>query len=263
MITIDHNKCNQDYLCESVCPYGFLFARDEKGYPGVAPEAFKKYCIRCWHCIAICPKGAISYPGIERETLEKVKKESLLTTDLATGFIRSRRSCRLFKPESVPETVISDWMEITRWTPTASNSQQLSWILVSGQDKVGLLAAVMQDWLNETGSHAAIREQWQKGRDILLRHAPHLAIVTLPKDYYWAMSDGATALSYLELTARSFGLATCWAGFFTRAAGEFAPLQQAIRLPATHQVAGALMFGYPGYRFSRVPKRKPLKIRVL
>jgi nitroreductase len=163
----------------------------------------------------------------------------------------------------VPDKVIAKWLDITRWSPTASNSQQLNWIVVKDAEKVAALAGILIDWLKKSNNYPEIIEQWEQGHDILLRHAPHLIFVTLPEDYFWAPTDGATSISYLELTAYSLGLGTCWAGYFTRAALEHTPLQKELYLAEGHRVAGALMFGYPMYRFCTIPVQNKVSMRNL
>ena len=263
MIKIDPLKCNKDYICIDECSYGFMFEKDDEGYPVINSSLYEKYCIKCWHCIAICPKGAISYPGIKQEDLDKSGRRDFLSYDQVGKFIRSRRSFRTFKEEPVPHGLLSKWLDITRWTPTASNSQQLNWILVREATQVANLAGILIDWLKENNQYPEVTEQWHKGHDIVLRHAPHLLIATLPADYAWAVTDAATAISYLELTANSLGLGTCWAGYFTRAASAYAPLREKLNLPQNHKVAGALMFGYPAYRFRNIPARNEISLQYL
>jgi nitroreductase/NAD-dependent dihydropyrimidine dehydrogenase PreA subunit len=263
MIKIDNSKCKKDYLCIDECAYGFMFEIDDEGYPAINQSLFDKYCIKCWHCIAICPKGAMSHPGVNPENFDKLRGIDALSHDQAENFIRSRRSFRTFKKESVPDEIISKWLNITRWSPTASNSQQLNWVLVKDARQVARLAGIVIGWLEEKNGYKEIIDQWNQGHDIVLRHAPHLLIVTLPEDYSWAMTDAATAISHLELTASTLGLGTCWAGFFTRASLEYAPLKNKLDIPENHKVAGALMFGYPMYRFKKIPERKKIAIQYL
>ena len=120
-------------------------------------------------------------------------------------------------PVCSPDEIIAKWLDIARWSPTASNSQRLNWILVKDARKVAHLAGIVVDWLKGRDHYQELVEQWNKGHDPVLRRAPHLLIATVPEDYFWAMTDAATAISYLELTAYSLGLGTCWAGFFSRA----------------------------------------------
>lgn len=263
MITIDHSKCNKDLLCIKECAYGFMYTKDENGYPVIQPSLFEKYCIHCWHCIAICPKGAMSSPGVTQKDLEQSRRDDVLSYDQLGQVIRSRRSFRTFKDASVPDDIIAQWLDMTRWAPTASNSQRLKWILVQDRQKVEHLASILIEWLKEKQSSPEIIQQWNQGHDIVLRHAPHLVMVTVPADYFWASTDAATAISYLELTASSLGMGTCWAGYFTRAASEYAPLRHALQLSENQNVGGALMFGYPVYRFSHIPTRNTVTIQYI
>ncbi|MCP4348312.1 MAG: hypothetical protein GY795_22720 [Desulfobacterales bacterium] len=139
MIKIDPSKCNKDYICMDECAYGFIYEKDDEGYPVINQSLFEKYCIKCWHCIAICPKGAISYPGVKQEDFDKLGHSDFLSHDQVEKFIRSRRSFRTFKEEPVSDEIISKWLDITRWSPTASNSQQLNWILVKDAKQVAHL----------------------------------------------------------------------------------------------------------------------------
>lgn len=263
MIQIDPTKCNKDYLCIAECAYGFMFEKDQDGYPHINEALSEKYCIHCWHCVAVCPKGAVSAPGIDPNNLEKTSRKDIPSHDQLEKFIRARRSFRTFKNEPVSDEIILKWLDITRWSPTATNSQQLNWILIKDTEKIQDLAGLIIEFLKQGRDYQEIIEQWGRGRDITLRHAPHLLIVTLPEEYFWSMTDAATAISYLELTAASLGLGTCWAGYLTRAATAYPPLREKLNLPENHKVAGALMFGHPSHRFTKIPNRNKLSIQYL
>ena len=90
---------------------------------------------------------------------------------------------------------------------------------------------------------------------MICRGAPHLIVACAPKEYPWATTDCAIALTYLELAAPSFDLGACWGGFFTAAARQWAPLQETLALPEGQVVCGAMMVGYPRYRYHRLPLR--------
>jgi len=67
-------------------------------------------------------------------------------------------------------------------------------------------------------------------------------------------------LTYLELAAPAFGLGTCWAGYFDVAANLWPPLKNALELPDGHTSFGAMMIGYPKYKYQRMPLRNQAKI---
>ena len=62
------------------------------------------------------------------------------------------------------------------------------------------------------------------------------------------------------MAAPSFGLGTCWAGFFQFAATFWPPLKEALQLPEDHASFGAMMVGYPKYRYQRLPLRNDAQI---
>ena len=68
--------------------------------------------------------------------------------------------------------------------------------------------------------------------------------------------DSTIALTYLDLAAPGFGLGTCWAGYFMRAAGRWTPMREALALPEGHVTTGAMLLGRPRYRYARLPPRR-------
>ena len=88
---------------------------------------------------------------------------------------------------------------------------------------------------------------WDAGYDIICRGAPGLVIAYAPKEYAAAHVDCTIALTFLDLAAPSFGLGTCWAGFFMMAASHWPPLQQSLSLPE-----GALVFWRDDGRISEI-----------
>ncbi|NNG01714.1 MAG: 4Fe-4S binding protein [Desulfobacteraceae bacterium] len=263
MIKIDASKCNRDDLCSLECSYGFMFNKDDDGYPVIDKDLYEKYCIGCQHCIAVCPTGAISDAGYSQEDLERVDRKQAVPATVAAHHLKTRRSIRTFKDKPVPEEAIREFMEITRWSPTASNSQQLKWLVVKEKENISQLAALVIDWIKGMKAYPEIIEQWDAGNDIILRRAPHLAIVTAPKEYFWGYVDAATAISHLELFAPTVGLGTCWAGYFTRCASQFKPLTDSLELGPEQIVTGALMFGYPSHRFKAIPARNEVKLKFI
>ena len=73
-------------------------------------------------------------------------------------------------------------------------------------------------------------------------------------------TDCAIALSYFDLAAKTAGLGCCWAGFFYMSAGSYPDMIKAVALPEGFMPYGALMVGYPKYKYTRIPARKPARI---
>jgi nitroreductase len=75
-----------------------------------------------------------------------------------------------------------------------------------------------------------------------------------------ALVDGIIAVAWADAVAPAFGVGTCWAGFLMIAAARWPPLADALALPSERVSAHALMCGFPRYRATRIPERKPLEL---
>ena len=100
-ISVDREKCNQDGLCAGECPARIIVMDPKEGYPVPTPD-FKDYCLKCGHCVTVCPKDALRLEWLEPETCPLIKKEKGLTPEQAEQLLTARRSIRSFKEKKVP-----------------------------------------------------------------------------------------------------------------------------------------------------------------
>ncbi|MBA4394150.1 MAG: ferridoxin, partial [Desulfobacca sp.] len=144
------------------------------------------------------------------------------------------------------------------------------WLVIEDPQEVSRLAGLVADWMRylvNQGAEFAITlhmdrvvEAWDKGMDRILRSAPHLIIAHGLKTLAPVQGACTIALTYLDLAAASFGLGTCWAGYFNAAANFYPPLLETLALPPDHLPYGAMMIGYPKYTYQRMPLRNAPKI---
>jgi nitroreductase len=176
---------------------------------------------------------------------------------------------RSYTPQPVEREVLTRLIDVARFAPSASNRQPVKWLVIYEGKEVRRLAGLVVDWLRAGLAAQAPGPRrnterfialWESGTDVICRGAPHLIVAYGPKDNPWATTDCAIALTYLELAVPSFGLGACWAGFFTAAARQWAPLQESLTLPGDSVVCGAMMVGYPRYRYYRLPPRNEAHI---
>jgi nitroreductase/NAD-dependent dihydropyrimidine dehydrogenase PreA subunit len=255
-IAIDQDLCKKDGVCVDVCPARFL-TRDGNGFPAEVPEG---HCIECGHCAAVCPSGAFTHSGLPGEPFLPASK-TLPDAELIDDFLMSRRSIREFKPRPVAKDVIEKLLDVARRAPTASNSQNLHWIVVEGEEKLHAIAQATIDGMRSKGVNPLLLQQWENGYDFVLRGAPTLVVACAPEDYAWRKEDCAIALTFLEIAAEARGIGVCWGGYVTRCAGIHEPLRQLLAVPEGFAVSGALMLGQGKYRYKKVPPRKPLSVQ--
>lgn len=255
-IAIDTGRCRKDLACIAVCPSGTL-AAGPGGYP---MEAAENRCILCGHCVAICGSGAITHSGLPAGPFLPIPRK-LPTPELVDGLLLSRRSVREFKAQPVAHETLATLLDIARRAPTASNSQNLHWIVVAGREAVHALAEETVRFIRASGSHPAGIARWDTGNDFVLRGAPVVIAACTPAPYEWGRQDCAIALTYMELAATARGLGACWAGYLTRVAALHEPLRRALAVPQGYTVYGALMLGHRKFTYPRIPPRKPLSVQ--
>jgi nitroreductase/NAD-dependent dihydropyrimidine dehydrogenase PreA subunit len=268
LFTIDQNKCRRDGICVQECPGQIIVQTAKDDFPSPADNA-DEFCIDCGHCVAVCPHGAISLKSMTFNECPPVQKDLHPGPEQIRQFLTARRSVRKYTDASVAHGLLERLLDTARYAPTGSNKQQVHWIVFENRVDVRKLASLVIDWIRLTlpetqDEYLSIRMKriisaWDQGKDRILRDAPHLVVVHSPADLPFAGVDCTIALTYLELYAYALGLGTCWAGYFTSAANFYAPLSKALQLPEGHVCFGAVMLGYPQYKYKRIPLRhKPL-----
>jgi len=269
LFIVDEKKCTRTGICVAECPAKIIEMRDDGSVP-TPVEGAEDICITCGHCVAVCPHGAISLGTMKVEDCPPIRRDLMLSAEQVEQFLRSRRSIRTYQEREIEKDVLKKVIDLGRYAPSGSNSQQVQWLVYYSRDKVKELTEKAVDWMRflvskkepiaEQYRMARIIEGWENGLDIITRGAPGLIITHAPKDYAVAQIDSAIALTFVDLAAPTFGLGTCWAGFFMIAASYWPPLQRALALPEDHTTYGAMMIGYPKYKYQRLPLRKEPKV---
>lgn len=268
LITINEKTCNKDGICAAVCPGGLIDF--EKGEIPVPIDKADEVCIRCGHCVAVCPTGSLSHKDMNKEDCPDVKKEFDLGQDQCEHFLRGRRSIRVYKDKPVERNLINDLIEIARYAPSGHNCQCAEWTVIEDRKELDRLSGVIAEWMSWMLEHMKevalsinldrALERWESGIDNILRGAPTVIVAHAQEDNRLAQSTCTLALCYLDLAARSMGLGSCWAGYFNSAAMTFPPMKEALALPEGQQSFGAMMLGYPKFKYHRLPTRNIPKI---
>lgn len=248
---VDSASCIRCGLCVSDCVCAII---DMDDLPAIAPANLEK-CIRCGHCQAICPTAAITLDDIAPASLAPARKP--VAPDVIEGIVRNRRSVRQFSQNPVAEESLTRAIEIAAWAPTARNIRDMGFVAFNGREKVVKLMDACADVMERQGLLPEVAAHIRKNEDVLFRGAPCvLAIYASERPY--AVSDSATTLAAIEIALPSFGLASCWAGYFTAVCGRELPA--GLSVPDGRKVLGGLMVGRPLIRYSRVPQRPALPL---
>jgi len=264
-ISVDREKCNQDGICVSECPARIIVMDPKAGYP-VPTSDFKDFCLKCGHCVSVCPTDALRLDWLGPEECAPIKKERVVTPEQAEQFLSGRRSIRTFKEKKVPRDILKKLLKVACSAPSAKNQQPWHWIVIQEPAEVRRLAGMVIDAmrifiqakpkLSETMGYPRVVAAWDQEYDRVCQGAPHLIVAHADKNWVFGPEDTALALSLLDLYATSLGLGACWAGYFYKTVNTYPPLFEAMGLPADHLAFGAMMIGYPKFKYRRIPTRK-------
>ncbi|MGL1863669.1 MAG: nitroreductase family protein [Pseudodesulfovibrio sp.] len=262
---VDKELCKRCGACFAECPYQ-LVVEDKEGFPKLRLAA-KKTCIACGHCVAICPVQAVTLPEmpvtkeLTPEQCAPLVKDARVTQEQAEQFLRGRRSIRAYKDKTIPDDVIADLLDVSRFAPSAKNGQPARWIVTRTPEATRKLAELTVEFMGINNVFPGVIKNWKNGIDKILHGAPHVAIVHAAEDGLNPAEDCSLAAAYLELAAHARGIGACWAGFLMEVAEGYAPIRELLGLPEGHGIYAAVMLGYPKYRYSRIPRRREVELR--
>jgi nitroreductase/NAD-dependent dihydropyrimidine dehydrogenase PreA subunit len=267
LINVNQSKCIKCGICASVCPSSVL-SIDETGPKVINADN----CIACGQCVAVCPHEALDNIKSPIFNQTDIDDFPVLNSNTAEYFLRSRRSIRCYKDTSVPREKLVELINIAHYAPTASNSQGISYIIVENKDLLEKATKLIVEWMEkqlEMPSHhwsflRHVQNYKTAGIDSILRNAPHLIIATAPKNFKNGRENTISALTYAELYATTIGLGSCWAGLFEICAfSNYSPLMSLFNIPEDNVITGALMVGYPKYKYKKLVDRNPLKFEFI
>lgn len=269
LIKIDESKCKKDGLCVMDCPAGIIKQADKDSVPVMIPQG-DKICLRCGHCVAVCPHGALDHDNVPLVDSPEIEKELALDTARASQFLRTRRSIRRFKDTPVTRETIRSLIDTARCAPTGGNSQLVTWTVHTDKAKLKDVADLTVQWMKALLASDAgkkmppyfprIAEAYEAGIDSITLDAPCIVVASTPGSYDNGMVDLSIALSYFELMATTSGLGTCWLGLITRALKFSEPLKELVDLPENHTHFYTMALGYPRFKYYRLPERKAANI---
>ncbi len=260
LFTIEKDKCGKDGKCARVCPANVIEHAGKGSFP-IYTESSAKKCINCGHCMAVCSSGALKLNSMDPKECIDIKLEMIPSPEEVKLFFSSRRSTRNYQDTPVEKELLKKLFEIAAYAPSGHNAQPVNWLVISDKKEIHKLSGMTIDWMRsllkiKPSGLQRIVDDWDNGIDRICRGAPQLIIAHAPKSSHPPLVDCTIALTYLELAAHSMKLGTCWAGFLSSAATHYPPMAEALKLPEGHQCYGAMMIGYPKYRYQRIPLRK-------
>lgn len=280
-LTIDRDKCIHCHLCEQAC-----FLTRFCGFDSLEGAA-EQHCIDCGHCVAVCPRQAITHARVKNTApIGPIPGETEVL-----NLLMKTRSVRHFKPTPVSREAWDSLRRVAEYSQSGLNAQSITLTAVENPETLsGVRKALLrmygklerlanfpitrflarlfmapQDYeavLSESATQPLRRQAAERGEDPVLYGAPALLLLTGPASQ--TAREDATVLSQnimLALTAQ--GLGSCYMGGLVLGcrAFRYKPLLRSLHLPEGHAVHQALVLGTPTVQLKRMPERKRREIR--
>lgn len=275
-ISVDQQACIGCGVCATLCTWGVF---ESKGDIATVIDASR--CVVCGHCVAACPADAIAHENLPLDLCPPIGDLPELSTLVNT--FRARRSTRTYQNRPVSREMIRQLIDIARWVPSASNTQQVDWLVFDDpaqikamSDQIVALFARAAHWLcfpllkplwalalgrrakNLERSARRMEQQHAQGQDPILFNAPVLLVAHTRRGAPFSRDDAVYATYNLMLAAQQMGLSTCQIGFFIVALGFSRKLGWMLGLSKRRQAQVALVLGYGRHPFRRsLPRRQP------
>ncbi len=262
IFSLDTSKCIHCGACVRDCAFRVLKSADD-GSPVFADPG---KCMRCQHCLAVCPTGAITFDGVSAADCTPAKDAELPSAKSVLNWMSMRRSVRQFRDADVDPAALDAILRSLGNTPTGCNARSLTFTCFANRESmtkfrkefIEAVAAPREKMLPRWLAVPAIRMR-KGGPDLFFRGAPGLLVVssdvhapsvTTPRE------DVAVACANFEFLANAHGIATCWCGFLNLVQSEVPWLIENVAgIPRDH-VFAAMMFGLPAIRYQRGVRRE-------
>lgn len=134
-LTIDQDKCIHCHLCEKAC-----FLTRFCGFDSLEGAA-EQYCIGCGHCVAVCPRQAITHSGVKStEPIGPVPGEAEVL-----NLLMKTRSVRHFKPDPVSRETWNVLRRAAEYSQSGLNAQSIRLTAVEDPDTLsGIRKALLR-----------------------------------------------------------------------------------------------------------------------
>ncbi|MCC8163081.1 MAG: nitroreductase family protein [Lachnospiraceae bacterium] len=271
---LDEEKCVGCGLCTKVCE-GLMLHINANGKVEIADnDAWNgRGCWGCQHCMAVCPKGAISINGKDPDLCATPPGREI--ADLMDALILTRRSFRRYIDKPVDQALVQQLMRIMGNVPTGGNRQGVEYTVVTDPLVMKQLHDVVYTKMEENAAagklpsilsssfYSFLKESEKTVRpdDLLFCSAPNLFIAhqEVPEGSVWGSDKAlecAVTTAYFELLCAAHGLG---AVIMSTPVGVFEMIPESydiLGIPRNHVFGLVVGFGYPEITYKRGVQRE-------
>lgn len=268
-------KCSRCGLCQAVCVGGHLDL--DKG------EINEEDCIKCYHCMAVCKKEAI----VDGDRKAYPVDEHRISADSFRNLTYGRKTVRDYQDKGIGDEVIAELADIVRYSPTATNCQEVFITVVRGDKRIKELSDLVMgfyerlisfinpvtkiflslfmgpDKIDKMRKSKGFVRRYKDGQNVLCYNAPAVFLFHSTKNSTMPGTDCDIASTFAMLHAETMGLGTCLNGFITKAMQHDKKIAGKFGIPKGHKVYASFLIGYPKREYPARVFREKNEVRVV
>lgn len=280
-ISINESICTTCGRCVAICPSN-VCTQPVANSPIVIENIHR--CIACGHCVAACPTHAIKHSDFPLESIHKIDAAAMPTPEQVMLLCKKRRSNRAFSPKPITESLLDLILEAAHRAPTATNSQLVSFTLITDPDKLSMivdytidesrkmvkklenpllkpfLKIIMADAYKYVPLFHKMVKDRANGGDLILRHATALLLIHTPKGYRWGATDANLAYQNGSLMAETLGINQFYTGFVMNAIRMDKQSKLPRALGIQGEIHAGMALGMPAFKLSNYIDKNPIKV---
>ena len=294
MLRIDKEPCKACGICGHVCPRHIpeTISQDGEKITIISPERLN-LCMKCGHCVALCPNNAIEVEGLKSEEFAPFKELDIDDNQLLS-LMKQRRSARRYKDKPVPREIINRIIDAAHSSPTGSGQSTTGVIVIDNPETLATFSShvyemyerleknlknpiarffikrnageknfrTLQDFVMP-GMHWYIRWYREGKSNEILRDCPALMLFHSPIYEPVGAENCLLAAFHAIMMAQVLKIGACFNDLIPPACNRVPDIRKLLGLPDDREVYACITMGHPKYEFKKIPPRKLAEARYL
>ena len=275
-IAIDKDKCIACGRCADICPANIFSKEEDK-----ILLQYEDSCIGCGHCVSVCPQESISHSLFPIEKQHKFSYSDYPSPEAMMTLIKARCSNRAMSKKPIPEDMLKMIVEAAHLSPTATNSQNLEFTLITDSEKIrqvtsftittfyslrkklanAVLAPITKLLMPKVFAMVPmldrLKAEFEKGNDKVMRDATAVLIISAPKGDRFGAENANLSYQNASLMAESLGVAHFYTGFVLSATRlKKGKLEKMLGIKGT--MCAGMALGMPKFKYLKYADRKEI-----
>lgn len=280
-IAIDKDKCIVCGRCADICPANIFSKEEDK-----ILLQYEDSCIGCGHCVSVCPQESISHSLFPIEKQHKFSYGDYPSPEAMMTLIKARRSNRAMSKKPIPEDLLKMIVDAAYLSPTATNSQNLEFTLITDAEKIrqvtsftittfynlrkklanAVLAPITKLLMPKIFAMVPmldrLKAEFEKGNDKVMRDATAMLIISAPKGDRFGAENANLSYQNASLIAESLGVAHFYTGFVLSATRlKKGKLEKELGIKGT--MCAGMALGMPKFKYLKYTDRKEINYTKL